>query len=132
METSKNIKNYVIGDTVTSNNSFFLDKGFNGVTGVIRTLVKDRVGSWQYLIDLEDGRTLQCDDTHLIEPVKKEYLLFDGTKFLEPSEAFQKEYGIEHLEATFTEDGKNHTYGITRYPSANCCHWSFREEEEEL
>lgn len=65
-ENSQFIKKYSIGDTVTTNDSWFLTKGFNNVTGTIKTLVKDEVGSWQYFITLEDGRELQCDDTHLI------------------------------------------------------------------
>ncbi|MTD40091.1 hypothetical protein GIX45_16030 [Erwinia sp. CPCC 100877] len=67
-ETIEYIKNFNIGDRVTSTNSFWLDKGFKGVSGVIKKVVKDEVGSWQYLIDLEDGRTLQCDDSHLEQP----------------------------------------------------------------
>lgn len=67
-ETTKYIKNFNVGDTVTSTNSILLDRGFRGVTGSIRTLVKDDADSWQYLIDLHDGRELQCDDCHLVYP----------------------------------------------------------------
>jgi hypothetical protein len=67
-ETIKNIKKHNIGDEVTTNNSWFLTKGFNNVTGTIRTIVKDEADSWQYIIDLDDGRELQCDDWHLEQP----------------------------------------------------------------
>lgn len=65
-ENSEFIKKYNVGDKVTTNNSWFLTKGFNNVSGTIETLVKDEVNSWQYLIKLDDGRELQCDDTHLV------------------------------------------------------------------
>lgn len=71
-ETIKNIKNFNIGDKVTSTTSILLDRGFRGVTGTIRTIVKDEADSWQYLIDLDDGRTLQCDDWHLKQPTLNE------------------------------------------------------------
>lgn len=64
-ESIEHIKNFNIGDRVTSNTSIMLDRGFRGVTGTIRTIVKDEADSWQYLIDLDDGRELQCDDWHL-------------------------------------------------------------------
>lgn len=67
-ETTEYIKNFNVGDKVTSTNSILLDRGFRGVTGTIRTLVKDDADSWQYLIDLDDGRELQCDDCHLVYP----------------------------------------------------------------
>lgn len=65
-ENKKYIKNYKKGDKVTTNDSWFLTKGFNNATGVIVGFEKDEVGSWQYLINLDDGRTLKCDDSHLI------------------------------------------------------------------
>lgn len=67
-ENIEQIKNFNIGDRVTSRNTILLDRGFTGVTGTIRTIVKDEVDSWQYLIDLDDGRELQCDDWHLEKP----------------------------------------------------------------
>ncbi|GMC01802.1 hypothetical protein [Enterococcus thailandicus] len=66
-ETIKNIKNFNIGDRVTSTHSILLDRGFRGVTGVIKTIVLDG-RTWQYLIELDDGRELQCDDWHLKQP----------------------------------------------------------------
>lgn len=66
-ETIKNIKNFNIGDRVTSTHSILLDRGFRGVTGVIKTIVLDG-RTWQYLIELDDGRELQCDDWHLEQP----------------------------------------------------------------
>ncbi|WP_270659656.1 hypothetical protein [Enterococcus thailandicus] len=64
-ETIEHIKKFNIGDRVTSTHSILLDRGFRGVTGIIKTIVKDDFGSWQYLIQLNDGRELQCDDWHL-------------------------------------------------------------------
>lgn len=64
-ETIEYIKRFNIGDKVTSTKSILLDRGFRGVTGTVRTIVKYEADSWQYLIDLEDGRELQCDDCHL-------------------------------------------------------------------
>lgn len=66
-ETIENIKNFNIGDRVTSTHSILLDRGFRGVTGVIKTIVLDG-RTWQYLIELDDGRELQCDDWHLERP----------------------------------------------------------------
>jgi len=71
-ETIKNIKNFNIGDSVTSTTSILLDRGFRGVTGTIRTIVKDEADCWQYIIDLDDGRELQCDDWHLEQPTLNE------------------------------------------------------------
>jgi ribosomal protein L21E len=71
-ETIKYIKNFNIGDSVTSTTSILLDRGFRGVTGTIRTIVKDEADSWQYIIDLDDGRELQCDDWHLDQPTLNE------------------------------------------------------------
>ncbi|HFU5883692.1 hypothetical protein QJS77_05435 [Enterococcus faecium] len=66
-ETIENIKKFNIGDRVTSTHSILLDRGFRGVTGVIKTIVLDG-RTWQYLIELDDGRELQCDDWHLEQP----------------------------------------------------------------
>ncbi|MDQ8229655.1 hypothetical protein Q3E60_09980 [Enterococcus faecium] len=66
-ETIENIKKFNIGDRVTSTHSILLDRGFRGVTGVIKTIVLDG-RTWQYLIELDDGRKLQCDDWHLEQP----------------------------------------------------------------
>ena len=66
-ETIQNIKKFNIGDRVTSTHSILLDRGFRGVTGVIKTIVLDG-RTWQYLIELDDGRELQCDDWHLEQP----------------------------------------------------------------
>ncbi|WP_200771251.1 hypothetical protein [Enterococcus faecium] len=52
---------------MTSTHSILLDRGFRGVTGVIKTIVLDG-RTWQYLIELDDGRELQCDDWHLEQP----------------------------------------------------------------
>lgn len=65
METIEYIKKHNIGDHVTSTRSILLDRGFRGVSGKIKTLAKDDAGCWQYVIDLDDGRQLQCDDSHL-------------------------------------------------------------------
>jgi hypothetical protein len=67
METIEYIKKYNIGDHVTSTTGIMLDRGFRGVSGTIKTIVKDHADCWQYLIDLDDGRQLQCDDSHLEE-----------------------------------------------------------------
>lgn len=84
-ETIEHIKKFNIGDRVTSTHSILLDRGFRGVTGVIKTIVLDG-RTWQYLIELDDGRELQCDDWHLkqsqlndnqkivLEWLKKQYL----------------------------------------------------------
>ncbi|MDQ8481169.1 hypothetical protein Q3F50_12870 [Enterococcus faecium] len=66
-ETIENIKKFNIGDRVTSTHSILLDRGFRGVAGVIKTIVLDG-RTWQYLIELDDGRELQCDDWHLEQP----------------------------------------------------------------
>lgn len=66
-ETIKHIKKFNIGDRVTSTHSILLDRGFRGVAGVIKTIVLDG-RTWQYLIELDDGRELQCDDWHLEQP----------------------------------------------------------------
>ncbi|EPI05551.1 hypothetical protein D920_00094 [Enterococcus faecalis 13-SD-W-01] len=64
-ETIKYIKKFNVGDRVTSTNTILLDRGFRGVSGIIKSIVKDNFDSWQYLIQLDDGRELQCDDCHL-------------------------------------------------------------------
>lgn len=64
-ENIEYIKNFNIGDRVKSNTSILLNRGFRDCCGTIKSIVKDEAGSWQYLIDLDDGRELQCDDCHL-------------------------------------------------------------------
>lgn len=46
-ETIEHIKKFNIGDVVTSTHSILLDRGFRGVTGTIKSIVKDDLGSWQ-------------------------------------------------------------------------------------
>ncbi|MDQ8570327.1 hypothetical protein Q3F85_06130 [Enterococcus faecium] len=94
-ETIENIKKFNIGDRVTSTHSILLDRGFRGVTGVIKTIVLDG-RTWQYLIELDDGRKLQCDDWHLEQPQ-----LNDNQKIV-----------FDYLKSNVEQGGKSVMYSI--------------------
>ncbi|GGC88182.1 hypothetical protein [Enterococcus wangshanyuanii] len=92
------------------------------------------LGKFNHLIAINDRSDLARNMQKLLDEEKAKidkYLLFDGSNFLQPSEAFQKEWGIEKLEVQFLEDGRIRTQSVSRFVSANCIHWGMKEEQEE-